>query len=178
MNTTEKQESQKTVVAFVAGLLIGGLLVWVFSSPTDTDDSAMKESSDDSAMAVSKDDSKKSDVNSPAAPSAPAMADVTAPADASLQVGNQVAGEVVVLDGATYPISSGWVVVRESEGSILGAARFDTTIGLIPQSVELLRSTEVGTSYDVVFFTDNGDKVFDTSVDLEVAGVSGTFVAQ
>jgi len=25
-----KQESQKTVVAFIAGLLIGGLLVWVF----------------------------------------------------------------------------------------------------------------------------------------------------
>ena len=32
MSEAEKQESQKTVVAFITGLLIGGLLVWVFSA--------------------------------------------------------------------------------------------------------------------------------------------------
>ena len=30
----EKQEGQKTVVSFIVGLLIGGLLVWAFSGPS------------------------------------------------------------------------------------------------------------------------------------------------
>ena len=29
----EKQEGQKTIVSFIVGLLIGGLLVWAFSGP-------------------------------------------------------------------------------------------------------------------------------------------------
>ena len=36
MNTDSNQDYQKNVVAFVAGLLIGGLLVWVFSTPEET----------------------------------------------------------------------------------------------------------------------------------------------
>ncbi|HEU4677295.1 MAG TPA: hypothetical protein VFS75_01090, partial [Candidatus Paceibacterota bacterium] len=31
-DTVERDDSRKTVVAFITGLLIGGLLVWVFSS--------------------------------------------------------------------------------------------------------------------------------------------------
>ena len=36
MSEQEKKENQKTIVAFAAGLLIGGLLVWVFGGSADT----------------------------------------------------------------------------------------------------------------------------------------------
>ncbi len=37
MTDVETQASQRTVIAFISGLLIGGLLVWVFSgNPEDT----------------------------------------------------------------------------------------------------------------------------------------------
>jgi hypothetical protein len=45
MSEAEKQEGQKTVVAFITGLLIGGLLVWVFSSSPTSD--SMKVVSED-----------------------------------------------------------------------------------------------------------------------------------
>ena len=32
----ETQDGQKTLVAFIVGLLIGGMLVWAFSGPTAT----------------------------------------------------------------------------------------------------------------------------------------------
>ena len=37
MTEQEKKENQKTVVAFAAGLLIGGLLVWVFGGSAKTE---------------------------------------------------------------------------------------------------------------------------------------------
>ena len=34
----EQNDSQKTVVSFAAGLLIGGLLVWAFGGTPETDE--------------------------------------------------------------------------------------------------------------------------------------------
>ena len=45
----QKEETQKTVVSFVVGLLIGGLLVWAFSG---TESTAPTSFSDDKAEAT------------------------------------------------------------------------------------------------------------------------------
>lgn len=37
----ETQDGQKTLVAFVVGLLIGGMLVWAFSGPTPEPETPM-----------------------------------------------------------------------------------------------------------------------------------------
>lgn len=186
MNATEKQESQKTVVAFVAGLLIGGLLVWVFSSPDDGGD--VDRMQDDESAEV--DDVMNDDVRDTTSrgnngtmtetETAPAET-VAAPADANITVSDQMAGNVVVLDQVTFPAANGWVVVREYDndvaGNTLGAARFDTQTGLIPQSVTLLRATEAGHDYQVVFYIENGDDEFSLTSDSEVTGVVGMFSA-
>lgn len=178
MSTTEKQESQKTVVAFVAGLLIGGLLVWMFSSaPEDESQEDDANTTNQAELVDTTNDEDRS--SSPAQPSVtPPKADVTVPDDAAITVADQSAGSSVVLSQTTFPAASGWVVVREANGSgILGAARFETNIGLIPTRVELLRPTEAGKRYDVVFYTEDGDKTFNTAVDLEIDGVGATFEA-
>ena len=63
MDESNKQEGQKTVVSFIAGLLIGGLLVWVFSdapdsqSDRDNDDrDSMQEEMSDSDVLMDSDE--------------------------------------------------------------------------------------------------------------------------
>ena len=48
--TDVKQEGQKTIVSFIVGLLIGGLLVWAFSGP---EVSAPNDKKDDSKEEIS-----------------------------------------------------------------------------------------------------------------------------
>ena len=164
--TTVKQEQNKTIVAFVLGLIIGGLLVWIFTPSAEevvvdemSDTSAMEEmtvSNTDTAMIVT--------------------------GEGALVVSDQPAGGIVAFTATAYPAVGGWVVVREYTdgvaGNILGAARYNTAQGLLPTEVELLRTTEAGNTYRVSFFTDEGDEVFDTGVDTELSTGAATFVAQ
>lgn len=178
----EKQEGQKTVVAFVAGLLIGGLLVWVFSGPSENDhkdhdehDDGMAEMSDDEAPAAAVESAVVDTTEAPAAP-------VMVTGDGAVEVSNQAAGLSVAIDGATFPNDEGWIAVRSYEndqlGNILGAARFSKEQGLVPDAVPLLVSTTPGRSYAVVFFTEDGDRTFNLAGDVQVEGVWSTFVAQ
>jgi len=212
MQDAEKQEGQKTVVAFVAGLLIGGLLVWVFSSspadtPADTgatnggeqaetadsdgdtenenadaaddaseDEDASDESDSDTSSASDESetiDESSSDENE---------SDATVSEDASVSVPDQAAGPVVVIDEVTFPTNDGWIAVRDFDdgvsGRILGAARYSVDVGLVPSDVNLLRATEAGNTYQVVFYTENGDRAFDLADDTLIEGVSDTFSAQ
>ena len=52
----EMQEGQKTIVSFIVGLLIGGLLVWAFSGPTVN---APTEENKDKVEEGTKDDTNK-----------------------------------------------------------------------------------------------------------------------
>lgn len=173
MSEVEREESKKTVVAFITGLLIGGLLVWVFSS-TPAPENQLETAGEDTKEEVKSDVAKE------------AVGEVTLKTEAvtgtgSLKVADQKAGKLVTLGTLAFPAESGWVVVRDYmdgvPGNVLGAARYSTEEGLTPTAVELVRETTSGSSYQVVFYTNEGDSGFKTSEDKPVEGVSATFKA-
>jgi hypothetical protein len=179
MPEAEKQEGQKTVVAFITGLLIGGLLVWVFSSSpdqtpnTDTDEETTEESAtntNNNGEASVIDATNDDDSN------------VSSNGNGSINVDDQAAGGAVNLGKLTYPDTNGWVVVRDYAngvgGRILGAARYSTDAGLLPTRVSLLRDTVAGKTYQVMFYTENGDKKFSTASDMMVPEGATTFTAK
>jgi len=178
----EKQESQKTLIAFVAGLLIGGLLVWVFGgSPQDTNNDEENENGatvelTDSNESESEDETETETDDE--TPERPAMQT----GDGSIDVSNQPAGNRVTLESATFPSSEGWVGVRSFTngqiGSILGAARYSEEQGLVPTEVELLVPTVPGRTYAVTFFTEDGDRIFNPAFDVQMDTEIATFVAQ
>ncbi len=183
MSEAEKQEGQKTVVAFIAGLLIGGLLVWVFSGPTH--DGEHKEGMHDDeagemAEEMMSDDSSDEAVSTGQEMTIAAVEMQTG--DGAIEVSDQAASSAVVIDSATFPNDDGWIAVRSYQndqlGNILGAARFSKEQGLVPEEVPLLVPTTVGNSYAVVFFTEDGNREFNLSGDAQVEGVWSTFVAK
>lgn len=186
------QNSQKTVVAFVAGLLVGGLLVWVFTAgPSDDQTSSMN--SDESTV--------NTDVNTSNNTGGDTNADTTTTdentsstdtntntsadmnvGEGALEVSDQPAGKSVTIDSATFPNDEGWIGIRDYEngnlGRILGVARFSKEQGLIPTEVELLRATESGKTYAAVFFTESGDREFSLADDVQIDSVVTPFTAQ
>lgn len=178
MSEVEKQESQKTVVAFITGLLIGGLLVWVFSSSPE--DKIKEEVKDDTTKTeeTTKLEGKNEEIkNGDVTTTAPQV--VTG--EGSIGVTDQKAGGSVALGALKYPATSGWVVVRDYKdnvpGNVLGAARYDTVAGLIPTSVELIRNTVSGNSYQVVYYTNSGVLDFKLGEDVVVNGPASVFKA-
>lgn len=187
MSEAEKQEGQKTVVAFIAGLLIGGLLVWVFSSspeqaPTNNVPEGDQETEVSDDVVGSADSNVPSEITDEVEDTGTSNGGAIQIGDGSLVVANQAAGTVVAIDSVTYPSQNGWIVVRDYadgvSGSILGASRFDTEVGLTPDTVRVLRATEAGNTYQVMFYTENGDRVFDLTDDLPISGGESLFTAQ
>ncbi|MCR4286042.1 MAG: hypothetical protein NUW00_04075 [Candidatus Kaiserbacteria bacterium] len=175
MSEAEKQESQKTVVAFITGLLIGGLLVWVFSS-TPSENKVSEEKATDTEQVTANDEIKSSDV---AVKLEEKVTDIIG--KGLLSVADQKAGAVVTLGKMEFPSKSGWVVVRDymdgTPGNVLGAARYNSDEGLVPTTVELMRVTTPGSSYQVVFFSNNGDASFSLAEDTVITGTTATFKA-
>lgn len=176
------QDSQKTIVAFVAGLLIGGLLVYVFASPSH-DDTMMDDVDGDTTSVVSDTDTKTDTVDVELNDD-----DTVAPAKTEMQTGegnikvsNQAAGNTVTIDGATFPNDEGWIGVRDYEneqlGKILGVARFSNEQGLVPTTIELQRATVKGDVYALVFYTESGDRLFNLAEDKQTGDVVTTFTA-
>jgi len=178
------QEGQKTVVAFVAGLLIGGLLVWVFSdtpeaaAPTESADDPTEEVTETNTNGDESTDTPDPITSTDEEPEMPAME----VGDGSITVADQPAGSTVVLESATFPTSEGWVAVRsypnDQLGSILGAVRYSESQGLVPDTVPLLAPTTAGRSYAVVFFTEDGDREFNLANDVQIDGILTTFTAE
>ncbi len=180
MADEKQQDGQKTIVAFVVGLLIGGMLVWAFSGPTSgnpaapADGESGEQTSETGDTADESDDSTNED---------------TASETLVLQVGNgdivvddQPASASIELISATYPVSEGWIGVREFDneqlGFILGVVRFSESQGLVPQDIILQRSTVAGRQYAVVIFTENGDFNFNLANDVQIDTVFDTFRAE
>lgn len=178
MTDEQQQDGQKTLVAFVVGLLIGGMLVWAFSGPdADAPIELINEEK-------SEQEDKLQDSSQPIA--APETSAAQTP---ELQVGNgsvsvldQEASMVVKLDKATYPVSEGWIGVREYNndklGFILGVVRFSESQSLVPSEIILQRSTSAGNRYAVVIFTEDGDFDFNLAGDVQIDTIFDTFVAQ
>lgn len=184
--TEEKQDGQKTLVAFVVGLLIGGMLVWAFSGPTadapDKNDDTNTEQTDENSDEKSgkSTDNKKSSTdatdNTPVEPSPKLEV-----GDGKISVPDQEASMSIKLDSATYPVSEGWIGVREYSdeqlGYILGVVRFSESQGLVPSEIVLQRATTPGRDYAVVIYTENGDFKFNLAEDVQIDTIFDTFKA-
>jgi len=176
-----KEETQKTVVSFVVGLLVGGLLVWSFSptkgiSPTVIND-GNKEVTIPTDIATPKEEvtTTEKQVTAPKAIALPV-------GEGAVKVTNQSAGHKVVLESATFPIKEGWIGVRDYNddklGGLLGVARFSEAQGLVPTSIVLQRATEVGKNYALVFYTEDGDREFSLATDIQVDKIFATFTVK
>ncbi len=178
MSEVEKQESQKTVVAFITGLLIGGLLVWVFSSTPEAKQTP-EEKTTDTEQVTEGDTEKSEEAKTESQEEVVASDEVIG--KGVLTVADQAAGKTVALGKIEFPTKNGWVVVREfmdgTPGNVLGAARYSAAEGLVPASVELMRETVKDSSYQVVFFTNKGDAGFSLAEDKPIAGGEVTFKA-
>jgi len=174
----EKQEGQKTIVSFVVGLLIGGLLVWAFSGPSASAPEIEKEADQTAEVDVMTDkEADAEEVNETSTPVA------TLPVgDGNVTIADQSAGNQIKLTSVTYPISEGWIGVRDYQserlGSVLGVARFSESQGLVPNEINLQRNTTAGREYAVVLYTDNGDREFNLANDVQIDSVFATFTAK
>lgn len=163
-------ESKKTLVAFVVGLLIGGMLVWAFGGPSDQKNEDAKA---DEQTASTTESSADAD-----------MEEVTASAievgDAKIGIEDQNAGDTVTISSATYPVEEGWIAVRDyqddKEGYVLGAVRFSKRDGLNPMEIVLQRPTVAGQKYAISLYKEDGDT--DWGNDERIEGVFGTFTAK
>lgn len=182
----EKQDGQKTLVAFVVGLLIGGMLVWAFSGPNadapnkdkDSDSEITTEKSDETAdkTDVTKESTEKKEDKKASEP-APELK----VGEGKISVPDQPASASIKLNNATYPVSEGWIGVREYNdeqlGYILGVVRFSESQGLVPSEIILQRATTPGRDYAVVIYTENGDFKFNLAEDVQIDTIFDTFKA-
>lgn len=175
----EKQEGQKTIVSFIVGLLIGGLLVWAFSGPTASAPEVKEEKIGADKVKVEVTNDQEEETTTEKEAEAPVA---TLPVgDGSVTVTDQSASSLITLTSVTYPVSEGWIGVRDYEsgqlGSLLGVVRFSESQGLVPKDIALQRSTVAGKEYAVVVYTDNGDRKFNLADDVQVDSVFATFKA-
>lgn len=171
----EVKDSQKTVVAFIAGLLVGALLVWMFGSSDADMKQDMHDADDESALLD--EDMMEFDSESEADTAMNEEVDAILAAelpvgDAEAELGGTTAGSVVNLSSATFPTDAGWVAVRSYNdgmlGNVLGASRYSKEQGLVPETIQLLTPTIVGQEYAIVFFSENGDRQFNMRSDFQL----------
>jgi hypothetical protein len=169
------QENQKTIVSFVVGLLIGGLLVWAFSGPATeaptepvdeaTEETDMVDDAEDMTDGESEDTTTSLQVG-----------------DGQISVADQPAGISVALIDAEYPVAEGWIGVRTYENeqlsNILGVNRFSASQGLVPEAIQLVTPTVPGTTYAIVVYEEDGDFDFSLSGDRQLDTIFDTFTAQ
>ena len=178
-----QQEGQKTIVAFIVGLLIGGLLVWAFSGPSAN--APVDETVDETTEETASEEETNGEVNETENESESEVVE-EAPTleigDGSVVVNDQPASNSIALESVTYPISEGWIGVREYNdgnlGFILGVVRFSESQGIVPSQITLQRSTTAGREYAVVIFTENGDPGFNLAEDVQIDAVFDTFMAE
>ncbi|MCB9810509.1 hypothetical protein H6781_02860 [Candidatus Nomurabacteria bacterium] len=178
----EKQDGQKTLVAFVVGLLIGGMLVWAFSGPSATAPESVTETDETEESVEAEDKTTSTDSDEETEEQVEVEMPKLEVGDGSVTVEDQEASAFVKLESATYPVSEGWIGVREYNdeklGYILGVVRFSESHGIVPSEIVLQRSTTPGKRYAVVIFTEDGDYDFNLAGDVQIDKIFDTFVAQ
>lgn len=90
----------------------------------------------------------------------------------AVSVADQSAGDSVAVASATLP-QTGWIAVRDEDGRILGAARFNAGTHTAVQ-VPLLRATVAGQHYQALLYVDDGDRAFDLHKDTLLSNADGT----
>jgi len=89
----------------------------------------------------------------------------------SVKVKDQPAGMDVKVSSLSLS-ETGWVGIRDGDGRILGAGRFDAG-SFENVAVPLLRATVAGESYQVLLYVDDGDREFDLHKDILISGPNG-----
>ncbi len=185
----EKQEGQKTVVSFIVGLLIGGLLVWAFSGPSadapeDKKEGDKKEVTEDKKT-NDKESTKEVNLEENKANDEVKKEEVKASlpvGDGKVVVNSQAPSTKIKLDSATFPVKEGWIGVRDYQdgklGGILGVVRFSEEQGLVPTEIILQRPTVAGKEYAVVVYEENGDRKFNVADDKQIDKIFTTFKAE
>jgi cytoskeletal protein RodZ len=177
MSDQEKQESQKTIVAFAAGLLIGGLLVWIFGGSPKTEVPTDKINND-----AKTEESTADEKTDTATDTEDETVDALVTGEGKIEVTDQKAGSAVALKSAVYPTDDGWIGVRDyangQASGLLGVARYSKAQALVPETIQLQRATIAGKEYALLFYTESGDRVFSLADDKEIDGVMATFKAQ
>lgn len=149
-------------------VIIGGIIVivllvagwWLTTKPQA--DSMM----DDTGTKT--DSSMTEDTGSSQTSSTPSMVS----SGESVTVYDQAAGDSVNVASVTLK-EMGWVAIRDADGRVLGAARFDAGTHQ-NVSVPLLRgTTSGGVSYQVLLYADDGDKEYDLHKDVLITGANG-----
>jgi len=122
----EKQEGQKTIVSFIVGLLIGGLLVWAFSGPSANAPEVKKETDQTNKSEEVKEVNKEEVMEVEKEASTPVA---TLPVgDGSVTVADQSASALTKLTSVTYPISEGWIGVRDFQSGQQGSPSWCCTL--------------------------------------------------
>lgn len=184
----ENQENSKTIVAFIVGLLIGGILVWVFTGDGDGSDKDRNQDSKDNA-AVTEEVGGENDEGNEVDDSVtdneatePTDEPVLAIGDGNIVVNDQAASSLIAIESATYPLDEGWIGVRDYNngqlGFILGVVRFSQSNGTVPENIALQRSTTAGQQYAVVVFSEDGVSGFNPAGDVQISEIFATFTAQ
>ncbi len=178
----EQQQGQKTVVAFISGLLIGGLLMWVFGAEPKKDGAADVKKDDKKEETAKKDavgDTKTAEVDNASADISVSKPEVSM-TNAAITVENQVAGMKVALTDVKYPTDGGWMAVHgmngEELGAVLGASRFSVADGLMPKEIDLLGSLTSGETYAVVFHKTDGNRTYASKTDVVLTDADGKFI--
>lgn len=182
----QTQEGQKTVVSFIVGLLIGGLLVWAFSGPAQVEENSDVAKETTTSEETSDQEEQNSDVAETTTPTETETTETPKPTlsvgEGKITVADQAASASIKLTSATYPVSEGWVGVREYNderlGSILGVVRFSESQGLVPADIILQRPTIAGRTYAVVVYTESGDRQFNLADDKQLDTIYATFTAE
>ncbi len=173
----QKEENQKTIVSFVVGLLIGGLLVWAFSGDADNKPVDTKKDND-KEMATD----KEKETGETEEAMEEEVAPVLPVGDGAASVDSAAAGMTVSLKDVTFPSAEGWVGIRDYNdgklGLLKGVARFSSEQGLNPTEVTLQSPTISGKEYAVVFYSESGDRKFNLAEDVQIAKEFATFTAK
>lgn len=180
-NQNQNQDGQKTIVSFIVGLLIGGIVVWMFTgTPAETPTVENENEVEQSEEIADADDATIE------------LSDGTVEVqleevgmeigEGSVSVSNQPASSRVALNEVVFPLSDGWIGVRDYDngqvGSILGVMRFSESEGLIPEEIVLQRSTSAGNTYAVVFFNPGETNEFNPRHNSQINQVFATFTAE
>lgn len=173
------EENKKTIIAFIAGLLVGGLLVFIFAEPAGK--TVEDNDVDVDTVTANEEDEGEADLSAePEETSEETSSDTDS--DGEVSVADQEAGDIVRFSASGYPENVGWIGVRDYVdgrlSGLLGVVRWDLGAGLRPSEVKLLRPTEAGKTYAIVFYKENGDRVFSLATDAQMSGVMETFKAK
>jgi hypothetical protein len=177
----QQQDGSKTLVSFVVGLLIGGMLVWAFSGPSAVAPADEVSTDEASEMTAEAGDEAAAETET-ATDEVVEKVSVLPVGNGSIVVDDQPASTQVTLSRATYPIEEGWIGVRDFNngqlGFIKGVVRFSAAGNRVPENIVLQAPTQVGQVYAVVVFSDNGDNAFNPAGDVQIDEIFATFTAQ